>query len=82
MHLACVNMHMSMEEALIASTINAAASIGKAATHGSLEVGKVADLLIINAPRYVWVKNTFHQSGGGRGEGSDSINCQCCSIYR
>ena len=54
MHLACVNMHMSMEEALIASTINAAASIGKAATHGSLEIGKVADLLIINAPRYVW----------------------------
>ncbi len=51
MHLACVNMRMSMEEALVASTINAAASIGKSATHGSLEVGKVADLLIINAPR-------------------------------
>ena len=58
-----------MEEALIASTINAAASIGKAATHGSLEEGKVADLLIINAPRYVWVENTFHKFfwGGGGG---------------
>ena len=48
--------------ALIASTINAA-SIGKSATHGSLEVGKVADLLIINAPRYVWVEHTFCQPG-------------------
>ena len=51
MHLACVLMHMSMEEALVAATINAAASIGKSHSHGSLQVGKVADILIVDAPR-------------------------------
>jgi imidazolonepropionase len=27
-------------------------SLNKSATHGSLEVGKVGDLLIVNAPRW------------------------------
>eukprot|EP00057_Strongylocentrotus_purpuratus_P034859 XP_796824.3 PREDICTED: probable imidazolonepropionase [Strongylocentrotus purpuratus] len=52
MHMACVTFRMSLEEVLAAATINAAKSIGRAATHGSLEVGKVADMLIINAPRW------------------------------
>ncbi|GBM79454.1 putative imidazolonepropionase [Araneus ventricosus] len=52
MHLACVLCGMSMEQALQASTINAAAALGKADTHGSLEKGKFADMLIINAPRW------------------------------
>ncbi|KAG8197512.1 hypothetical protein JTE90_007250 [Oedothorax gibbosus] len=52
MHLACVTCGMSMEEALNASTINAAASLGKSATHGSIEKGKQADFLIINAERW------------------------------
>lgn len=51
MHLACVNLGMTMEEALAAATINAAASLGRSHTHGSLEPGKVADMLIIDAPR-------------------------------
>ena len=51
MHLACIVLHMSMNEALVAATINAAASLGRSKTHGSIEVGKVADLLIVNAPR-------------------------------
>jgi imidazolonepropionase len=51
MHLACVNLHMSMDEALIAATLNAAASLGKADTHGSIEVGKVGDFIILDAPR-------------------------------
>ena len=33
----------------VASTINAAASVGKSASLGSIEVGKNADLLILNA---------------------------------
>lgn len=52
MHLACVLCGMSMTEALNAATINAAAALGKSSTHGSLEVGKVADIIIINAERW------------------------------
>ena len=44
---------MSLNEALAAATINSAASLGKSATHGSLEVGKIADMVIIDAPRLV-----------------------------
>ena len=51
MHLACVLFKMSMDEALMASTINAAASLGKSTDYGSLEVGKYGDLLILNSPR-------------------------------
>ena len=51
MHLACVNLGMTMEEALAAATINAAASLGRSHTHGSLEPGKVADMFIIVAQR-------------------------------
>lgn len=54
MHLACVNMKMSMNEALAAATINAAYALGKSDTHGSLEVGKQGDLLIINSSRFVF----------------------------
>ncbi|XP_062522801.1 probable imidazolonepropionase isoform X2 [Corticium candelabrum] len=50
MHLACVNMRITLNEALAASTINAAAALGKADTHGSLEVGKVGDIIIVDAP--------------------------------
>ena len=42
-----------MEESLVAATINAAASLGRAHSHGSLEPGKVADMLVIDAPRYM-----------------------------
>ncbi|XP_064446836.1 probable imidazolonepropionase isoform X2 [Mirounga angustirostris] len=51
MHLACVNMGMSMAEALAAATINAAYALGKSHTRGSLEVGKQGDLIIINSSR-------------------------------
>ena len=40
-----------MEEALVAATLNAAAALGKADRHGSLEVGKFGDMVLINAPR-------------------------------
>ena len=51
MHLAAVNLKMSLNETLAASTINAAHSIGRSKTHGSIEIGKMADLVILNAPR-------------------------------
>lgn len=49
MNLACVMMKMTVAEALVAATINAAASIKRAATHGSLEVGKAGDFVLLNA---------------------------------
>ena len=53
MHLACVNLHMSMPEALAAATINAAAAVGVSEDYGSLEEGKWADMIIINANKLV-----------------------------
>ena len=52
MHLACVLLHLRMPEALVAATLNAAASLSKSDTHGSLEVGKLADMIVVDAPRY------------------------------
>uniref|UniRef100_A0A3B3Y514 Probable imidazolonepropionase n=1 Tax=Poecilia mexicana TaxID=48701 RepID=A0A3B3Y514_9TELE len=61
MHLACVNMRMSMTEALAAATINAAYALGRSDTHGSLEVNKRGDLLILNATRW---EHLIYQLGG------------------
>ncbi|XP_020671194.3 putative imidazolonepropionase [Pogona vitticeps] len=61
MHLACVNMKMSMKEALAAATINAAYALGKSHTHGSIEAGKQGDLVIINSPRW---EHVIYQFGG------------------
>jgi len=54
MHLACILLRLSMPEALVAATLNAAASLGKSDTQGSLEIGKLADMVVIDAPRYRW----------------------------
>ena len=61
MHLACVNQRMSLSEALAAATINAAHSIGRSKTHGSIERGKMADMIVLDAPRYD-VTNTMTTS--------------------
>lgn len=50
--LACGYMRMTPAEALTAATINAAHALRKAATTGSLESGKCADLLILDVPDY------------------------------
>lgn len=49
-NLACIKYKMTPEEALTAVTLNAAASINRASTVGSLEVGKQADIVIWDAP--------------------------------
>jgi imidazolonepropionase len=51
MHLACVNQRMSLSEAMAGATINSAHSIGRSKTHGSIEKGKVADMVVVDAPR-------------------------------
>lgn len=46
--LAVMNMNLTVEEALVASTLNAAWSIGLNHKVGSLEVGKQADFLLLD----------------------------------
>jgi imidazolonepropionase len=46
--LGCFAMDLTFEEALVASTINAAWSIDRADVAGSLEPGKLADAVIVN----------------------------------
>ena len=48
MTLACFGMGMTLEEALIAATLNAAWSLDCADTVGSLEPGKLMDAVIVN----------------------------------
>lgn len=50
--LACTHMDMTPEEALSAATINGAHALLRASRCGSLEFGKEADLLILNASDY------------------------------
>jgi len=48
MNLACVLFRMSMQEALVAATLNAAHSLGRGASHGALAVGRVADVVVLS----------------------------------
>jgi imidazolonepropionase len=52
MAIACRYQHVLPSEALNAVTINAAHAVGLGKRAGSLEVGKQADVLIVNAPDY------------------------------
>ncbi len=53
MTLACLQMGMTSAEALTASTINAAHCLGLDESVGSLQVGKKADLVVLDAPNHV-----------------------------
>lgn len=46
--LACIKMRMTPEEAINATTINTSYTLGLSQTHGSITVGKVANLFITN----------------------------------
>ena len=46
--LACFAMGMTLEEALVAATLNAAFAIGRDADVGSLEPGKLMDAVIVD----------------------------------
>jgi imidazolonepropionase len=48
MTLACFAMQMTMEEALVAATLNAAWSVNRADDRGSLERGKLMDAVLVN----------------------------------
>ena len=51
-NLACINMGMTVEEVLAATTINAAHAINRGKEIGSLERGKRADILILDVENY------------------------------
>jgi imidazolonepropionase len=50
--LGCSLLHMTAEEAICAATWNAACAIGAQQKAGSIECGKPADLIVLNAPDY------------------------------
>jgi imidazolonepropionase len=50
--LACLMMHMTPAEVIVASTINSAYAVDKRNEIGSIEVGKKADLVIWNVQNY------------------------------
>ncbi len=52
MTIACTHMQMSPEEAITACTLNGAAALNLSATHGSIEVGKHADLVVAGIGDY------------------------------
>ncbi|MCJ2512221.1 MAG: amidohydrolase family protein, partial [Candidatus Thermoplasmatota archaeon] len=62
MTLACYKMRMTPEEAIAASTINAAYALGRGGKIGSLDVGKVADVLVLDVPDYLHVPYKFDRN--------------------
>jgi len=57
--LACINMGMSVEEAITAATLHGAAALGIADQCGSIEVGKRADMVIYDCREYADVVYHF-----------------------
>jgi imidazolonepropionase len=60
--LACLKLKMTPEEAIIASTINAAKAIYKESDVGLLEPGKQADIIIMNISDYREIPYRFGQN--------------------
>lgn len=50
--LACHHNGLTSAQAIVASTINAAHAVGRAHEVGSLEAGKLADVLVLDVPSY------------------------------
>ncbi len=59
MTIACTQMKMSPEEALVASTLNGAAALNLSSTVGSIEVGKNADMIVADVPDYKFLAYHF-----------------------
>ena len=48
MNLACILLRMTMNESLVAATINSAGSLGQSELHGSIEPGKWGNFVVIS----------------------------------
>ena len=57
--MACHFMHMTPAEAITAATINAAHAVNRAGEVGSVEVGKRADVTILNVPNHKFIGYRF-----------------------
>ncbi len=70
--LACLYMHLSVEEAITALTLNGAAALGKADKTGSIEVGKQGDVVMLDCetpnvlPYYTGMNSVLHTIKSGR----------------
>ena len=53
--LATLHMNIKIEEVITALTINGAAAVDRAATIGSIDVGKQADIVILEFPSYKFI---------------------------
>jgi imidazolonepropionase len=62
MTIACAQMHMSPEEAISASTLNAAAALNLSNKIGSIEVGKLADVVVLDLPNYKFLPYHFAEN--------------------
>lgn len=62
MTIACTHMQMSPEEAITASTLNAAAAINLSRQIGSIEVGKRPDFVVLNCPNYRFLAYHFGEN--------------------
>lgn len=59
MTIACTQMSMTPEEAITACTLNGAAALGLSHTVGTIEVGKQADIILLNLPHYRYLPYFF-----------------------
>ena len=53
--LSVLNMNMTVEEAITASTLNAAYAVGLGNRTGSLDIGKQADFVLLNEDSYLFI---------------------------
>ncbi len=60
--LACLQMKMTVAEAITAATINAAFALERGKITGSLEPGKLADIIILDMPGYKFLPYHFGSS--------------------
>ena len=62
MTIASTQMQMTIEETINASTINAAAALDLSEKIGSIEVGKTADLILLEIPNYKYLNYHFGEN--------------------
>lgn len=62
MTIACTQMHLTPEEVITASTLNAAAAVNLSDQLGSIEVGKKADIITPNIPNFKYLPYHFGEN--------------------
>jgi imidazolonepropionase len=55
-------MHLSVEECLTATTVNAAAVLKRDSEYGTIEPGKKADMVVFDAPSFSYIPYHFGEN--------------------